>query len=416
MQQLSPLLDEVAFKIGTLREARNRFSDRLAPEFSIFDYLRTDEMGLSGCIASLLDPTGKHGQGNVFLEAFLECIGSAATWAKNAGSCLVVPEKLANGQRRIDIYLEFPNGAIGIENKPWAGDQDRQLTDYACYLKKAAGTKNWLLLFLCDRDPSERSMTRREQDKLSGDGQFVRCNYSEIIDWLEVCACKSKALNVRVFIEELAKFIRVNIKGELDMSEEKEICSTILKSKESLGSAFEIYKAIDGVKKDLMKRFRGDLEYELKSHGYHLVWDNNLESGWKNYLGFGVKFRQEQNLYLRFEFQNSGLNGLLWGICRENESIKNDPDLWSSIRGLMANQFSTGIQSDWWPWYSKNTKEGFDVDIKDWWKGELPWTMILDNGDDRLAKRVSKLARRVHSAFDGNFPLLSADSSGNDHP
>ena len=414
-QQLSPLLDEVAFKIGTLREARNRFSDRLAPEFSIFDYLRTDEMGLSRCIASLLDPTGKHGQGNVFLEAFLECIGSAAAWAKNAGSCLVVPEKQANGQRRIDIYLEFPNGAIGIENKPWAGDQDCQLTDYACYLKKSAGTKKWLLLFLCDRDPSENSITRDEQEKLSGGGQFVRCNYSEIIEWLEVCACRSKALNVRVFIEELGKFIRVNIKGELDMSEEKETCNIILKSKESLCSAFEIYKAIDGVKKNLLKKFRDDLEFELKSVGFHLVWDKNLENNWKSCVGFGVKFRQQQNLYLRFEFEYSGLSGLFWGIRRESGSIKNDPDIWNPIRDLMANLFNTSRQSEWWPWYSTNTRDGFDVDIKDWWKGELPWAMIMDYGDDRLVKKVSKLACRVNEAFAENVTLLSAGIQMNDH-
>ena len=66
MQEIEELLKDVAFKMGTLREARNRFSAQLAPEFSIFDYLRTDEMGLSKCIASLLDPKGTHGQGSVF--------------------------------------------------------------------------------------------------------------------------------------------------------------------------------------------------------------------------------------------------------------------------------------------------------------------------------------------------------------
>lgn len=405
-QQISPLLNEVAYKIGTLREARNRFSDRLAPEFSIFDYLRTDEMGLSGCIASLLDPKGTHGQGNVFLEAFLECIGSAAAWAKNAGSCQVVPEKQANGQRRIDIYLEFPNGAIGIENKPWAEDQDGQLTDYASYLKRTVGAKKWLLLFLCDRDPSESSMTHDEQKELSGGGNFVRCSYSEIIAWLEICACKSKALNVRIFIEELAKFIRVNIKGELDMSEEAETCNIILKSKESLGSAFEIYKAIDSVKKNLMKKFQEDLESELRSLGFHLMWDKNLESKWQSSVGFGVKFRQEQNLYLRFEFEHSGLNGLFWGIRRESNSIKNDPDIWRSIRGLMANQFSSGGESEWWPWYSTSTKDGVGVDIKNWWSSELPWAMILDDSNDRLVKKISLNARRVHDIFAEKVTLL----------
>lgn len=72
--QVNYLLNEVTFTTATLKEARNRFSDRLAPEFSIFDYLRTDEMGLSRCMASLPDPNGTHGQKGVFLELFLKKI------------------------------------------------------------------------------------------------------------------------------------------------------------------------------------------------------------------------------------------------------------------------------------------------------------------------------------------------------
>lgn len=73
-QQIEQLLSEVRFKIGTLREARNRFADQLVPEFRIFDYLRTDEMGLSRCIANLLNPKGEHGQGSIILDAFLNKI------------------------------------------------------------------------------------------------------------------------------------------------------------------------------------------------------------------------------------------------------------------------------------------------------------------------------------------------------
>jgi hypothetical protein len=96
--QTEKLLNDVGFRLAALREARNRFSDQLAPEFRIFDYLRTDEMGLSRCIASLLDPKDKHGQGGIFLEAFLKILGDAADWAIDAEDCEVSIEKQANGQ------------------------------------------------------------------------------------------------------------------------------------------------------------------------------------------------------------------------------------------------------------------------------------------------------------------------------
>lgn len=411
-QRINPLLAEVAFKMGTLREAKNLFSDRLAPDFNIFDYLRTDEAGFSRCIASLLDPKGTHGQGNIFLEIFLECLGATADWAKNAISCRVLTEKQANKQRRIDIYLEFPNGFIGIENKPWAGDQDGQLNDYADYLKNAAGTeKKWLLLFLCERDPSANSIAPEKQLSLIKDNNFTQCNYSKIIDWLEICACKSKALNVRIFIEEFAKFIRKNVKGELDMSEEKEACSIILKSKENLGAAFDVYKSMDEIKKKLLNKLKNDLESEMEFLGFHLLWDEDLDHNWKRFIGFGVKFHKEQNIYLQFQFEYSGLNGFFWGIAKESKLIQSNHHVWGEIHDLMSNQFGNDKKSeDWWPWYSATTNNGLDIDIHDWSKNELPWAMILDNSDNRLAKKISKLACRVHKTFEGNERLLAVST------
>ena len=50
------------------------YANKLAPDFNIFNYMRGDEMGLSRCIASLLNPTETHGQGNWFLKEFLKRI------------------------------------------------------------------------------------------------------------------------------------------------------------------------------------------------------------------------------------------------------------------------------------------------------------------------------------------------------
>lgn len=151
-EQIDLLLKEVIFKTATLKEARERFADRLAPDFSIFDYLRTDEMGLSRCIASLLDSKGKHGQKEIFLESFLEKIN----WSGDTKIHSVSLEKQANGQRRIDIYLQFQNGdIIGIENKPWAGLQKNQLSDYASFIDREAGDKKWSLIYLSNNEPSD---------------------------------------------------------------------------------------------------------------------------------------------------------------------------------------------------------------------------------------------------------------------
>lgn len=404
-QQVSLVLEEVAFKIGTLRKAKNLFSDRLAPEFNIFDYLRTDEMGLSICISNLLNPKGKHGQGSVFLDTFLNFIGPTAAWAKSSDSCVVSTEKQANGQRRIDIYLTFPKGVIGIENKPWAECQDKQLSDYADYLEKVAGNKKWLLLFFGNREPSTNSITLDKRQKLSKEGQYIPFNYSEIIEWLEVCVCKSKALIVRIFIEELIKYIRTNINGELDMTEEKEMKSVILKTTANLESAFHIFKAMGEIREELLENFHKDLQEKLESQGMGLEW--NLK-GWRPYIGFNILFNEQlQNLSLRFAFDRSQLGDFIWGIARKNEKF-NDADLWVRINQIMSKEFGGKKSSSHWPWYSDMPDDEFDIEMKNWWSSEKPWVLIKEG---HLAKNITDLALRTRDAFSENLNLLSNEAS-----
>lgn len=175
-------------------------------------------MGLSRCIADLLNPNGKHGQKEVFLESFLKLL--KINWPANTKTCSIELEKQANGQRRIDIYLRFKNGEIiGIENKPWTGDQKNQLSEYASFIEKEVNGNKWLLIYLSNNEPSGNSGIKEMQEALENEGKFIQLSYSDVIEWLENCACQSKALVVRLFIDGLAKVIRRNINVELEMSE-----------------------------------------------------------------------------------------------------------------------------------------------------------------------------------------------------
>lgn len=409
-EQIDLLLKKVTFKTAALNEARERFADRLAPDFSIFDYLRTDEMGLSRCIASLLDPTEKHGQKAVFLELFLEKIG----WKRDTKIRSVSLEKQANGQRRIDIYLQFKTGEIiGIENKPWAGDQENQLSDYAAFIEKEAKGNKWLLIYLSNNEPSDYSGTKKEVFKeTERERKFKQLRYSEIIEWLEDCACKSRALIVRLFIEELAKFIRMNVNGELEMSEENEIKSLILASPQNIESAFHVSLAMRSVKEALLKEFHDDLRNKIKAKakGFDLIWDTAMSKGWKGGSGFGMKFSNKQNLYLRFEFQYSGLHDLYWGIAREHDSVKKDDVIWKKVGEVMSDQFGLSPKSDRWPWWSWIDKKEFSDDYRNWDTNETPW-ILINKGE--LAEKFVDLAVRVYAAFERHqsLKLLSVETS-----
>lgn len=377
--ELQSLLQQVGICVGGLRKARNRFADRLAPDFSFFDYLQSDEMGLSNCLAGLLNPRGSHGQGSVFLDSFItECLGQS-DWQAEQDCVEVVTEKQANGQRRIDIFLQFPNAIIGIENKPWANDQKHQLQDYANYLEKEAGGRKWILVYLCDTEPIDKSIRPEDQKRRTDEGNFIHCTFEKIEKWLDECSKQAKALQVRVFIEELSKFVRVRVRGVCDMSDEKETVAIILESNQNLQSAFDVFNAFSASKSALLENFRRELEAACQAKEYHLLWDSSMTSGWKGCSGFGIAFNTAQDIYLRFEFEGSGLNALFWGLRRSSDKTTRTEQRWKPLSDAATLRFGNGSSSEWWPWYRTNTtKNDLGLD-RNWWNSAQPW-LLLKNG------------------------------------
>ena len=398
VEKIEKLLKKVSFKIGTVREARNLFATQLAPDFRIFDYLRTDEMGLSNCIAALLDHKGSHGQGSIFIEEFLKNLDSKADWAVGR-ACEVSVEKNAMG-RRIDIYLKFDNGIIGIENKPWAADQNQQLQYYSDYLKKHATEvrKNWLLVFISDRDPSPDSIKEKSRISLEKQNHYIRCDYGKVIDWLEVCANKSKALIVRLFAQELIKFIRSSVRGEFDMSEVKETRNVILESSDNLLSAFHISDALHEVKESLLfESLYPDLKKRLDTHGFQLDWNFEEIKDQKKYAGFSIALVDLADKYLlRFQFDSSKLNSFVWGICRESTSVKYNKTMWENICLVMDTRFGDGESSEDWPWWRSAPDKEFDAGMSNWSTSSKPW---IDIQDGKLAIQIEDLACEVSKAF-----------------
>ena len=402
-KSVDELLKAIAFKTETIYEARKRFFSHLALDFTIFDYLRRDEMGVSRIIADLLDPNASHGQGSTFLKEFAKKIGQG--WISLANDWKVSTEKPVNGQRRIDIYLESSDGIIGIENKPWAIDQKDQLIDYANYLKEHH--ERWLLIYLGNNEPSAESITKENRKRLTLSGNLICCNFFELSNWLDDCAIKTKALNVRVFVDEFNNFIRRNINGELDMSEEKEVLEEIRKSLSNISAAFHISNAMSKLKQDLLQLLHDQLETKFSENGFLLVWDNGMNSAWMKYTGFGVKFNSQQDKYLRFEFDGASLQQALWGIRRTDESVEYNAAKWKVINDLMMSVFGTGKQSEWWPWWSSVPDANFKKEYKNWQNSYSPW-IDIENG--QLATNIYKLAVRLHDGFDkeGKLYLLSA--------
>jgi len=216
---------------------------------------------------------------------------------------------------------------IGIENKPWAADQHLQLLHYAEFMKRRAdgrsGEIQWKLVYLSNREPGWDSTGGRDFNKYRN-GHYEHCTFTDLERWLQESAARCNALPVRVFVEELAKYVKQHLNGELGMTVEKEVKESVLADSESVRSAAAIYSAWPEIRRELMEKFMRQMEEEAqvvdKPKPIFIKWDDGLVQGKANH-GFDVIFRDNQVNKLRFEFDSARHKEFYWGIAgREQDS------------------------------------------------------------------------------------------------
>ncbi|CUB00920.1 PDDEXK-like family protein [Thiomonas bhubaneswarensis] len=402
-RKLANLLNQVHMNVSVVRQAKQRFAGELAPDFRIFDYLRTDESGLSRCLATLLNPQGSHGQQQVFLKAFLRRMPQKIRDEMSSESATVTLEHQTIDGRRIDILIDNSSGIIGIENKPWAADQDRQLTDYADHLSKVAGDRPWTLVFLSNREPSSSSLPKSRRKELEVLGQFMMMTYHELNDWLAECAGQSRALKVRVFIEELGKFISSDINGEVEMSEAEEIEKTVFATPEHVESAILIASSMDELKRRRLCQLERQLKSECEKRGLILDWRPEKMAG-HCYDGFTIYCHKSARVGVSFEFQSVGFKDLIWGVYPDGQNTKEWPSSKDEIIKRMEAAFGRGENNKFWFWcIYAGENEQLGQEFKDWSANPKPWLAIW-NGS--LAVKIADLSAKVCELFKDRPELL----------
>jgi hypothetical protein len=201
--------NELAFKMKISKGFQCQLDRYLATGMNIVrDYVAPDENRLSDILRDLLNPDGPHGQGSVFLDNFLMQIGLPEMSVDAESES--IREHCISGGRRIDVLLKFANKmAIGIENKPFAGDQQNQVKDYCEYLQKTfRGGYRFFYLTPNGVDPPTYSIDEERRTLLTNAG-ILRCIsfQVEIKGWLEACFRECKAERVRWFLRDLIDFI-----------------------------------------------------------------------------------------------------------------------------------------------------------------------------------------------------------------
>ena len=217
MDKIKELLNRFA---PIIKESEEKQRKQMETGFNLF-YLISDhyyrETFHSDIIAALLSPKEKHGEGNLYLDLFLDMIEVDKSDYQNA---VVYKEYGTNDGTlggRIDIFIEGENKhCVVIENKlNNAGDTCRQLPKYYGYLKNKYTIDKFVYLPLNPYKTPDKSDWSDEERKNIDDRLIIIPAYQEgrknlIENWLIIAEKETITENedARIIIKQYITVLR----------------------------------------------------------------------------------------------------------------------------------------------------------------------------------------------------------------
>ena len=389
------LLDSVSRELKALEIARQRYAKQLAPNFSVFDYIYTDEIMLSKIIADLLNPYGEHAQGSLFLSLFLKQLTLNETWENidlGYAKITVQTEKLTAENRRMDIYIHIQTKeqsfGICIENKPFAADGNKQLIDYATEMERLH-PKNWHIVYLSGygNQPAEYSVSTENLELWKENQQFSQINSPNLINWLKQALTECQNDKVIYFIKEFKHYIEKEFLSMNDISEQNHLLNTILQNPQHIQATFELLSIKDQLQDALIHK----LEQQLLSATQQKNWSVTEHISRDHWTGLNIFYTPNHKLCFRIEFNHYNYRGFFIGIAKQEEKLA-CPELFHQINLAISELFphEKVKQSEWWAAYIDQK------DIWDWQTHFHVWSMI-ESGE--LCQHIMQYAELIYQAL-----------------
>ncbi|AOY87703.1 hypothetical protein BKP64_05690 [Marinobacter salinus] len=239
--------------VETSKESANRHGERFNI-FSILGVQRDENRTHSRYLAELLSPSGRHGEGSQFLNAFVKDVLGLSLDV--SGPIKVTRELATEDRRRVDIVVESTDLIIGVEVKIDAGDQKAQLHDYFTEISQRAKNRKTVVLAYLTLDgkaPSGYSLRGLEQEN-------VHClSFAEDIrQWIDRCAalCEHKPELSYALIQY--KRLLESLTGA-GTSMTSLIADKLAHNRGDLETALAVEKALPRAKSAVMLRFWEEL-------------------------------------------------------------------------------------------------------------------------------------------------------------
>ena len=226
-KHLKRFFSAVGSRVAIAEKKQRQRDRREATRFNVFDLIDPDENKLSDVLADLLDPEGKHGQGDLFLRLLFKQLdlGSDAKLAKDATVHREAPTHgILKYLRRIDVLVEA-GMLLAIENKVDSIEQSEQVKDYLEHLRHCTQVRPALsmLIYLTPDGRPPESIRREVLDREVAGNNLCCWSYrGQLRAWLEQCRSECKARRIRDFISDFVRYIDLVLKEEPETEQEQE--------------------------------------------------------------------------------------------------------------------------------------------------------------------------------------------------
>lgn len=323
-------------------------------------------------LSALLDPNGSHRLGTLFLNSFLDRIGSDFDYYEK--SLEVYPNNQNRSEyKEIDICFidRVAKKAVMVENKIYHEDTNHedkgQLENY--YGKLLEEDKipedgiEVYYLTLDGHEPSENSV------KLSGKypklQDKVKCiSYSvEILEWLRniVKECYNKP-SLRESIIQYIKIVENMTNNDISIDERKEITSLIGMNEDNLMSAKLLIDNFNHVKWHTIYDFYIELETELQCRGFEIL--HKPEEKDITNLVHGGPIKRKVDLELTVRKGNVPVwisaeftDWLFWGVYNDKKIVSKE--ISSKIKSFIAENKVFTQEGIWlcWKYFGDSDEE-----------------------------------------------------------
>lgn len=421
MEHLEKLLRDVISVTQRIEASRKMYAAQIAPDFNAFNYIQTNELMLSRILADLLDPSQSHAQGDLFLKGFIKLL--SCEWSDSIDLSSRPNQKIKvntevqttassddGTPRRMDIYLTIKNDhhdiGLCIENKPFASDQNKQMTDYYKELEKRGhGLFHLVYLKYDGSEPSESSVAKDLLESWLVNEKITILSYADLIPWLDSCLGYIQNSRVQNFVKEFIGYIQKRFLGVSDMNERHELVKLVTQSSDSIAAAFLVKNSINDLKLSLMRKLLLSLEEECIQKGFVFSDDTkniNSRSIDKKYFGLYIFFDSHDRYGFRLEFFYSNNDGAEVGLCAKSPITDKADANFLELRKFLCQQLEWGFsESVLWPAWTS-------FKYKNWDTNPAPW-IAIQNGE--MAQLIIAEAETLFNTLKekGKLHLLRAD-------